>query len=84
VLDDAVMERASLIGEFDSAARAVNQSGAETRFKFRDRFADAGLRHAEPLSGSAEAACLGNGRENDQATYQSTINFVHTRCLLVI
>jgi hypothetical protein len=78
------MERASLIGELDSAARAVNQSGAETRFQFRDRFADAGLRHAEPLGGSAEAACVGNGRQNDQATNQSTINFVHTRCLLVI
>jgi hypothetical protein len=84
VLDDAVMERASLIGEFDSAARAVNQSGAETRFKFRDRFADAGLRHAQPLGSSAEAACVGNGGKNHQATKQSTVDFVHSRCLSVI
>jgi len=84
VLDDALIERASLIGEFDSAARAVNQPGAEARLKLRDRLADAGLRHAQTFSGSAEAAGVGNGSKNDQATNQSTINFVHSRCLSVI
>jgi hypothetical protein len=84
VLDDALIKRASLVGEFDSAARAVNQSGAEARLKLGDRFADAGLRHAQPFGGFAKAAGVSNGSKNDQAANQSTINFVHSRCLSVI
>jgi len=41
VLGNPFLKGASLLGEFDSAARAVNQSGAEARFKLSDRFADA-------------------------------------------
>jgi hypothetical protein len=42
------------------------------------------LRHAQPFGGFAKAAGVSNGSKNDQAANQSTINFVHSRCLSVI
>ena len=84
VLDDAFIKCAALVGELDRAACAVNQSGAEARLKLRDRLADAGLRHAQPFGSSAEVACVSNRSKNDQATNQSSVNSVHSRCLSVI
>jgi hypothetical protein len=75
---DPFVKRASFIGQFDSAARAMHQSGTETSLELSDRLTDAGLCHAQPFGGSAETACIGNGRKNDQATDQSTVNFIHS------
>jgi DNA-binding transcriptional LysR family regulator len=54
VLDDPVVKRASLVGELDGAAGAVDQPRAEARFQLRDRSADSGLRDA----GTKLGACL--------------------------
>ncbi len=84
VLGDPLMQRAPLVGELDGAAGAVDQPGAEAGFELGDRLADAGLRHAQPLGGPAEAARVGNRGEHDQATDQPTVNLVHRSCLSVI
>jgi hypothetical protein len=84
MLGDPFVKCASLIGELDGAARAMNQSGPEAGLEFRDRFADAGLRHAQPFRGLTKAAGVGDGGEDHQAANQSVVNFVHHRCLSVI
>jgi hypothetical protein len=64
VLDDSFIKRASLVGEFDSPTSAIDQPRIQARLKPRDRFADTGLRHAEPFGGPPEAACVGDGSED--------------------
>jgi hypothetical protein len=73
-----LIKRTSFIGQLDGPARAMHQSGAEASLKLGDRLADAGLCHAQPFGGSAETACVGNRGKNDQATHQSTVDFVHS------
>ncbi len=84
MLGDPLIKRAPLIGELDGAAGAVDQPGVEAGLELRDRLADAGLRHAQPFGGSAEAARVGNGSEDHQAADQPAVNFVHGGCLPVI
>ncbi len=81
---DPFVQRVALIGELDRAAGAVHQPGAQARLELGDRLADAGLRHAQPCGGAAEALGVGNGREDREPADELTVDIVHRRCLRVI